>query len=125
MVDKLRAAEATYRELQMKMADPEVAANSNEFQKVAKAAADLEETVNAFRLYRDTEQQLVDAQKYLKEEAANDPEMAEFAKEEIAELEASLKTLHDKAGALQPGGIAPGPLDGNAATHANSGWPRG
>lgn len=96
MVDKLRAAEATYRELQMKMADPEVAANSTEFQKVAKAAADLEETVNAFRLYRDTEQQLVDAQKYLKEEAASDPEMAEFAKEEIAELEQSLKTLHDK-----------------------------
>jgi hypothetical protein len=33
MVDKLRAAEATFKELQMRMADPDVAANSGEFQK--------------------------------------------------------------------------------------------
>ncbi|KXZ55752.1 hypothetical protein GPECTOR_2g1302 [Gonium pectorale] len=78
------------------MADPEVAANSGEFQKVAKAAADLDETVSTYRTYKDTEQQLQDAQKYLKEEAADDPEMAEFAREEIAELEASLARLQDK-----------------------------
>ncbi|KAG2447301.1 hypothetical protein HYH02_007631 [Chlamydomonas schloesseri] len=77
------------------MADPEVAANASEFQKVAKAASDLETTVNTYRAYKDTEQQLADAQKYLKEEAANDPEMAEFAREEIAELEASLAKLQD------------------------------
>jgi peptide chain release factor 1 len=35
MVDKLKAAEATYKEMQMRMADPEVAGNSNEFQKVS------------------------------------------------------------------------------------------
>ncbi|GFR47817.1 hypothetical protein Agub_g9594 [Astrephomene gubernaculifera] len=96
MVEKLRAAESTFKELQMKMADPEVAANAGEFQKVAKAAADLEETVNTFRAYKDTEQQLVEAQKYLKEAIADDPEMAEFAREEVVELESSLTRLEDK-----------------------------
>lgn len=95
MVDKLRAAEMTFKELQMRMADPEVAASATEFQKVAKAASDLETTVNTYRAYQDTEQQLADAQKYLKEEASSDPEMAEFAREEIAELEASLTKLQD------------------------------
>ncbi|GLC44502.1 hypothetical protein PLESTB_000066400 [Pleodorina starrii] len=96
MVEKLRAAEATFKELQMKMADPEVAANAGEFQKVAKAAADLEETVNTYRTYKDTEKQLSEAQAYLKNEVADDPEMAEFAREEIAELDSSLVKLQDK-----------------------------
>jgi hypothetical protein len=34
MEDKLRAAEQTFKELQLRMADPDVAANSGEFQKV-------------------------------------------------------------------------------------------
>lgn len=34
MVDKLRAAEQTFKELQLRMADPDVAGNSTEFQKV-------------------------------------------------------------------------------------------
>ncbi|GIL86243.1 hypothetical protein Vretifemale_14623 [Volvox reticuliferus] len=96
MVEKLRAAEATFKELQMKMADPEVAANSIEFQKVAKAAADLEETVTTYRAYQDTGKQLSDAQAYLKNEVGDDPEMAEFARAEIAELEVALTQLQDK-----------------------------
>jgi hypothetical protein len=55
VLEKLAAAESTYRELQLRMADPTVAANAGEFQKVAKAASDLEETVNAYRSYRETE----------------------------------------------------------------------
>jgi hypothetical protein len=34
MVDKLKAAEMTFKELQLRMADPEVAASNDEFQKV-------------------------------------------------------------------------------------------
>lgn len=97
MVAKLSAAEMTFRELQLRMADPDVAANSTEFQKVAKAASDLEDTVNTFRAYNETEKQLADSEKYLKDEVGNDPEMAEFAKEEIAELQV-------RAGARAGGG---------------------
>jgi hypothetical protein len=34
MIDKLTTAERTYKELQLRMSDPEVAANATEFQKV-------------------------------------------------------------------------------------------
>jgi len=34
MIDKLSAAERTFKELQLRMSDPEVAANATEFQKV-------------------------------------------------------------------------------------------
>eukprot|EP00882_Tetradesmus_deserticola_P007639 GHRQ01008044.1.p1 GENE.GHRQ01008044.1~~GHRQ01008044.1.p1 ORF type:complete len:427 (+),score=257.80 GHRQ01008044.1:352-1632(+) len=93
MVDKLRAAEGTFKELQLRMADPEVANNSQEFQKVARAAAELEQTVNAYRQHQDAEQQLQEARVYLKGEAASDPDMAEFAREEIAELEGQISQL--------------------------------
>lgn len=107
MWDKLSAAESTFRELQMRMADPEVAANASEFQKVAKAASDLEVTVNTFRAFKETEQQVKDAEKYAKEET--DPEMAEFAKEEAKELEASLKVLQEQLKLLL---LPRDPLDG-------------
>lgn len=48
MIDKLSAAESTFKEMQLRMGDPEVAGNATEFQKVAKAAADLEGIATAF-----------------------------------------------------------------------------
>ena len=49
MVDRLMAEEMAYKELQLRMADPEVASDATEFQKVAKKAADIEEVVNTYR----------------------------------------------------------------------------
>lgn len=91
LVDKLTAVESTFKELQLRMADPDVVGKSDEYQKVAKAAGELEQTVTAFRQYQSTEQQVAEAEKYLREEAASDPEMAQFAREEIAELNKSLQ----------------------------------
>ncbi len=48
MVDKLSAAESTFKEMQLRMGDPAVAGNATEFQRVAKAAADLEGIATAF-----------------------------------------------------------------------------
>jgi hypothetical protein len=39
MIDKLTAAERTYKELQLRMSDPDVAANATEFQKVRNVIA--------------------------------------------------------------------------------------
>ncbi|KAF6253660.1 hypothetical protein COO60DRAFT_1643007 [Scenedesmus sp. NREL 46B-D3] len=44
--------------------------------RVACAAAELEQTVNAYRQHQDAQQQLEEARVYLKEEAASDPDMA-------------------------------------------------
>ncbi|KAF8063808.1 prfA [Scenedesmus sp. PABB004] len=93
MVDKLSAAESTFRELQLRMADPEVANDAQEFQKVARAASELEGTVNAYRQHTELTSQLDAARAYLKGEAASDPDMAEFAREEISDLEAQLGGL--------------------------------
>eukprot|EP00775_Hariotina_reticulata_P002099 gene2099-2417_t len=93
MVDKLRAAEGTFKELQLRMADPDVANNATEFQKVARAASELEHTVTAYKQHQDLSQQLEQARIYLKEEAASDPDMAEFAREEIAELDSHITAL--------------------------------
>lgn len=48
MVDKLSAAESTFKEMQLRMGDPDVAGNAAEFQRVAKAAADLEGIATAY-----------------------------------------------------------------------------
>ena len=48
MIDKLQQAESTFKEMQLRMGDPDVAANATEFQRVAKAAADLEGISTAF-----------------------------------------------------------------------------
>ncbi|KAI8468091.1 MAG: peptide chain release factor [Monoraphidium minutum] len=93
MLDKLKTAEMTFKELQLRMADPEVAASNDDFQKVAKAAAELETTVNAYKAHQEAEAALTAAQRYLKEEASSDPDLAEFAREEISELQAQISDL--------------------------------
>lgn len=94
-MDKLSAAESTFKEMQLRMADPDVAANAAEFQRVAKAAADLELTSLTYQKHKEAEQQLADSQAYLKE-VSSDPEMAELVREEISELQTQLVQLETK-----------------------------
>mmetsp|Transcript_8420 Transcript_8420/g.22481 ORF Transcript_8420/g.22481 Transcript_8420/m.22481 type:complete len:440 (+) Transcript_8420:909-2228(+) len=91
IVDKLKASELTYKEMQLRMADPEVASNVKEFQRIAKLASDLEGLVNSYRLHADVEKQLKEAQDYIKKE--KDPEMVELAREDIAGLQQRLEAL--------------------------------
>ncbi len=42
MIERLEAASRTYEELSKRMGDPEVAGNPDEFQKLARQAADLQ-----------------------------------------------------------------------------------
>ena len=51
------------------MASPEVSSNPSEFQKVARAAADLEQTVIAYRKYEELQQELVEAKELAAESA--------------------------------------------------------
>ncbi|KAF5830927.1 peptide chain release factor [Dunaliella salina] len=91
IVDKLKASELTYKEMNLRMADPEVANNIKEFQRIAKLASDLEGLVNSYRLHADVEKQLKEAQDYIKKE--KDPEMVELAREDIAGLQQRLETI--------------------------------
>lgn len=51
------------------MASPEVSQNPTEFQKVARAAADLEQTVTAYRQYSQLQQELKEAKEMAAESA--------------------------------------------------------
>jgi hypothetical protein len=54
---------------QERMASPEVSSNPTEFQKVARAAADLEQTVTAYREYEQLQQELAEAKELAAESA--------------------------------------------------------
>ena len=98
MLDKLRAIEDRYLELENLISDPSVIANQAVWQKHARAHAQLTDVVQAYHEYRDIVQQLQDVETMLNEE--KDPELRALAaselpdlKKQIAELEERLKIL--------------------------------
>ncbi len=95
LLEKLVSVERTFNELTRKLADPDVATDPVEFQRVAKARSGLEETVTTFEAFRQAESDLVGAREILKE-SASDPELREMAALEVAELEERLQTLEQR-----------------------------
>jgi len=92
LLDKLNSVEETFYELTRRMADPDVATDPNEFQRVAKARASLEEVVNTYDDWKTTGDDLAGAKQVLKE-SASDPELQEMAQIEVDELEEKLEQL--------------------------------
>lgn len=98
MLDKLRAIEDRYLQLENLISDPSVIANQAVWQKHARAHSQLTDVVQAYHEYRDVVQQLQDVEIMLNEE--KDPELRALAaaelpdlKKQIAELEERLKIL--------------------------------
>jgi peptide chain release factor 1 len=92
LLDKLKSVEQTFHELTRRMADPDVAKDPSEFQRVAKARSSLETVVTTFDEWKSSQAQLTDAKLILKE-AGGDLEMQEMAALEVAQLEAQLAQL--------------------------------
>lgn len=95
LIAKLESVEQTFHELTRQLADPDVATDPTEFQRVAKARSSLEEVVTAFESWKTQQDELKGARQILKE-AAGDPEMREMAAAEVSELEAAIATLEDR-----------------------------
>jgi peptide chain release factor 1 len=95
LLEKLRSVESTFHELTRRLADPEVATDPTELQRVAKSRASLEETVETFDQWKTTQKELGEAQEILKE-SASDPELREMASLEVSELSERLETLEQK-----------------------------
>ena len=95
LLDKLKSVEQTFNELTRRMADPDVARDNQEFQRVAKARSSLEEVVDTFALWKTTQEDLVGARQVLKE-AAGDRDMQEMAALEVQELESKLENLESR-----------------------------
>ncbi|ACK72114.1 peptide chain release factor 1 [Gloeothece citriformis PCC 7424] len=95
LLEKLKSVEQTYKELTRRLADPDIATNPDELQRVAKARSSLEETVNTYETWQKTKEEITGARQILKE-AGGDSEMREMAALEVEELEEQLEQLENK-----------------------------
>ena len=85
LIERLRAAEARYEELNLLLADPEIVSDSKKYQKTAKAHSDLGEIVATFQEYKDLERGIRETQAMVREET--DPDLKAMANDELAALE--------------------------------------
>ena len=94
LLDKLAFIENKYDELSVKISDPSIMANQNEWRKLCKEHAELEIIVNAYRNYKQVTEDLEANKEMLAEE--NDKEMREMLSEEISSLKAQEEELENK-----------------------------
>ena len=85
MLERMRAVEDRSEELDRLMADPEIATDYSRIQELAKEQAQLREVVELSRGLRAIESEANDLEMMLRDES--DPELAELAREELAELD--------------------------------------
>ncbi len=91
MLDKLKAVENRYEELCFKSEQPDFYADPKKAAALLRERNDLEPVVEAFRAYRNAEQEMTEAL-----ELMSDPEMKEFCQESYANAKASREELYDK-----------------------------
>lgn len=95
LLEKLKSVEQTFHELTRRLADPDIATDPTEFQRVAKARSSLEETVNTYEEWKKSQSDLDGAKQILKE-AGSDPELREMAALEVDELEERIAALESR-----------------------------
>jgi peptide chain release factor 1 len=95
LIEKLNSVEQTFQELTKRLADPEVARDPDEFQRIAKSRSALEETVTTYHQWKETAEELAGAKDVYKD-ANGDPEMREMAALEVDELEQTLQGLENR-----------------------------
>ncbi|MER2064552.1 MAG: peptide chain release factor 1, partial [Alkalibacterium sp.] len=84
MFDRLEEVESRYDELNELLSDPQVISDTERLMNLSKEEANLRETVQTFRKYRDVVSELEDTEEMLNDSL--DKEMEELAKEERDEL---------------------------------------
>ena len=95
LIDKLNSVHQTFHELTRRLADPDVASDPDEFQRIAKARSSLEETVITYDTWKDLQEELAGAQEVLRE-ASGDPDLKEMAAQEVAELQERLEQSEER-----------------------------
>ncbi len=93
MLDKLTILEEKYKDLELKIADPEIISNQTEWQKLMKEHADLAPIIVKFREYKTVLTALDEAKEILQNE--NDEDYRELAKAEIKENETAKQAIED------------------------------
>jgi peptide chain release factor 1 len=92
--DRLQAVEDRYEKLNEFLSDPEIVNTPSKLREYSKEQADIQETVEAYREYKDVKAQLADAKVMLDDKL--DADMREMVKEEISELEDQAEELESR-----------------------------
>ncbi|WVZ05301.1 hypothetical protein V8G54_018647 [Vigna mungo] len=95
LITKLDSAEKTWKELSVKLADPDIVSDPKEYQKLAQSVAELDEVVSVYRKFKDCEK-LLEETKALAKDAGNDEDMVEMISYEIESLSKQLAELEDQ-----------------------------
>ncbi|KAK7284685.1 hypothetical protein RJT34_19435 [Clitoria ternatea] len=95
LITKLESAEKTWKELSVKLADPDIVSNPSEYQKLAQSVAELDHVVSTYKKFKDCEK-LLEETKGLAKDVGNDEDMAEMISYEIDSLSKQLSELEDK-----------------------------
>lgn len=94
MLDKLDFLEKKYKELSLKIIDPKVMEDTQEWQKLAKEHAEVEPIVMKYREFNEAVKTLEEDKEMLKEKL--DDEFKEMLKGEITELESQVAALEEE-----------------------------
>jgi peptide chain release factor 1 len=92
--DRLQAVEDRYERLNELLSDPEIINDSKKLREYSKEQADMQETVQTYRQYKEAKEQLQDAKAMLDEKL--DAEMREMVKEEVNDLQAQIEDLEEQ-----------------------------
>ncbi|MGG5255206.1 peptide chain release factor 1 [Neobacillus sp. SM06] len=88
MFDRLQSVEDRYEKLNELLSDPEIINDAKKLREYSKEQANLQETVQTYRQYKEVREQLKDAKAMLEEKL--DAEMREMVKEEVSDLETQI-----------------------------------
>ncbi len=86
MFEKLDSMVGKYEEISLKVADPAVIADQNEWRKLVKEMSDMEPIVNKYKEYKKTKDEIASTKELLAD-SSTDAELRELAKEELAAAE--------------------------------------
>ncbi|WP_409252261.1 peptide chain release factor 1 [Bacillus sp. SCS-153A] len=94
MFDRLQAVEDRYEKLNELLSDPEIVNDPKKLREYSKEQSNIQETVEAYREYKEATSQFKDAKSMLEEKL--DADMREMVKEEVSELEEKIEQLEER-----------------------------
>jgi peptide chain release factor 1 len=92
--DRLQAVEDRYDRLNELLSDPEIVNDPKKLREYSKEQSDIQATVEAYREYKDINEQHKDAKAMLDEKL--DADMREMVREEVSELEEQIDALEER-----------------------------
>lgn len=95
MLDKLQFLQEKYEDLSVKIGDPDIISNQNQWKKLVKEHASLEPVVEKYKEYKAATSTFDDAKEILYDKSS-DEELREMAKMEMDEAEEQIDTLKEE-----------------------------